>query len=191
MTRRRKCPLAAPLLTAVLIVGPSACAAGPVAGSSAATAPLTGSAVPAVTGTTADGHRVDAARRAVLLAFVDFTGGLGSPSRSQLVVLKSAATQHAGDALVLAVDGTGRASDDELVNAANDWDLGRAGVAVLGKASGAAAAAVYRPATVPETVLVTSGGIIAERWGGLTPAQRIVPALHDLLSPVPAPTSRS
>ena len=98
----------------------------------------------------------------------------GSPSRSQLVFLKSMDTQsHAAGLRTIVVDaahtlGIAPPSASDLVNLRYDWSLPRT-IVVIGDPGGKLAAG-YGVTRVPTTLLLDKRGKVVRRWTGFVGA---------------------
>ncbi|MGW4244669.1 hypothetical protein [Nocardia sp. NPDC004722] len=119
----------------------------------------------------------------MLLAFLDPAAPGGSPSRSQIPVLRSMATQYGRLGLtVLIVDPTGRASTDSLINFGYDWNL--RGVAIATPDSATALRRVFQVEGCPDTLLIANGDNVVHRWrGSIATAQDLSFAIQALVVP--------
>ena len=110
----------------------------------------------------------------MLVSFLDTQAqpsASGSPSRSQLVFIKSMDTQgHAAGLRTVIVD-TGGASANQLVNFRYDWSLSPT-IRVLGDPNGSLEHA-YRIVQVPTTLLLDGRGVVLHRWSGFAPAAQL------------------
>lgn len=142
---------------------------------------------PVATGATAPvaevaGQRIPAAGQATLLSFLDLEPGDDGPSRSQLTVLKSMATQFDPRKVLVVVVETSGLSREQLVNLAYDWDLQDSHLAFLAADQASRLQHVYRP-RVPDSTLVAPDGTVHARWqGAVIPAQELVLPLQQLTS---------
>ena len=110
----------------------------------------------------------------MLVTFLDTqeqASASGSPSRSQLVFIKSMDTQSRRAGLRTVIVDTARASADDLVNFRYDWSLSPT-IRVLGDPHGALARA-YHVVRVPTTVLLDGRGGVVHRWSGFASAAQL------------------
>lgn len=115
----------------------------------------------------------------LLLAFVD---PREPGSRSQIVVLRSMATQY-GDRGLDVVLVAPRTGGDDLVNLRHDWNLDSVGVVLLNPPAPAELATRYAATALPTTVLIGPDGAVAHRWAAAAvPAQDIALPLQSLLA---------
>lgn len=121
---------------------------------------------------------------------VSFLDPPEASSRSQIVVLRSMATQYTATGLTVVVaDATGKATTDSLTNYSHDWNLGTAGVKVAAPAAAASLTAAYQVTAAPDTVLLSAEGVIVQRWQGqIATAQDLALAIQRLL-PSASPAS--
>lgn len=130
---------------------------------------------------------VQAARgHPVLLSFLDTQAQpsvAGSPSRSQVVFVKSMDTQNRPHGLrTVIVDGS-KASRDALINYTYDWSL-PSSIAVAGDTDGSIERA-YGVAHRPATFLIDRRGLVVRRWDRLALAAELDFAIRRLTGRTP------
>jgi peroxiredoxin len=121
----------------------------------------------------------------VLLSFLQFLPDTEpTPSRTQLEVLRSMATQYGRNGIsVVLVDEsalkTGRpAPASDLLNATYDWDLKKI---PLARDDEHKVAALYGVKEVPTTFLISRGGKLRRRWDGMVLTAELAKAIQNLI----------
>lgn len=145
---------------------------------------VVGQRAPDFTVETVDGSalRLSTERTPILLSFVDSDETSEypqTPSRAQIVVLRSMATQYKGLRIVIA-DPTEGMSKDALTNFAYDWNL--TDIPIMAPATAPKIGRLYGVTHTPTTFLIDQNQQLRKVWSGRATSQDISLVLQNELA---------